>query len=186
MHSNWTAFAGPKHIASGSPQHVAAAARSAIQAAPDRPVLVFDDASGRVMDIDYRGTEAEVVARLMPHIATTPPRGPGRPKLGVVAREVTLLPRHWEWLSGQPGGASVTLRRLVEAARKSDAMDLRLARERTYCAMTALAGDEAGYENATRALFAGDRAGFLTLVRHWPADIAAYISGLSSAAFDGA
>ncbi len=71
------------------------------------------------------------------------PRGRGRPKLGVVAREVTLLPRHWDWLNAQPGGASVALRKLVEQARRAngDADRARAAREAAYHFMSAMAGD---------------------------------------------
>src|SRR5687768_12988418 len=104
-----TAFSGARRLAAGPLTRVAVAVKRALEAAPGQPVLVFDDADGRVVDLDLRGDDAAVVARL------EAPRGPGRPKLGVVAREVTLLPRHWEWLAGQPGGASVALRRLVEA-----------------------------------------------------------------------
>lgn len=111
-------------------------------------------------------------------MATEPaqPRGRGRPKLGVIGREVTLLPRHWEWLSAQPGGASVALRRLVDEARRSSApaRDARLAQERAYRVMSALAGDRPGYEEALRALFAGDRPRLEAHISDWPSDIREY------------
>ncbi|MET0295487.1 MAG: DUF2239 family protein, partial [Phenylobacterium sp.] len=110
------AFAGTQRIAVGGLGDVAAAARRALDELPEATLLVFDRASGRVIDLDLRGTAGEVAARYAS--AAPPPPRRGRPKLGVVAREVTLLPRHWEWLAGQPGGASVTLRRLVEAASR--------------------------------------------------------------------
>jgi len=91
----------------------------------------------------------------------------------VVAREVTLLPRHWEWLAAQPGGASVALRKLVEAARR-DHRDRDIQRQVQECAhrfMSAMAGDLPGYEEAIRALFADDQARFAGLVAPWPADV---------------
>ncbi len=114
------------------------------------------------------------------------PRGPGRPRLGVVAREVTLLPRHWEWLGGQPGGASVALRKLVEQARKANGGRdrQRRAQEAAYRFMSALAGDLAGFEEAIRALFAGDRARFDQLVAPWPVDVGEYARRLGARAFD--
>lgn len=115
------------------------------------------------------------------------PRGPGRPKLGVVAREVTLLPRHWEWLNGQPGGASVALRKLVDEARRAnDGKDrVRQAREAAYRFMSVMAGNERGFEEATRALFAGDRERFEEFVASWPADVRDHAKRLAAAAFEG-
>jgi hypothetical protein len=99
------------------------------------------------------------------------PRGRGRPKLGVVAREVTLLPRHWDWLARQPGGASVTLRRLVEDASRSPKERARAAANAAYNFLHAIAGDRPAYEEALRALFAHDRAKFEAHIASWPADI---------------
>jgi hypothetical protein len=181
------AFEGARCLASGALADVARAVKAAHDRGAREPVLVFDAESSAPIEIDVRGTPEEVVARLAP--ATVEPearRGPGRPKLGVVAREVTLLPRHWEWLATQPGGASVALRRLVEDARRaSGGRDrVRVARETAYRFMSALAGDEAGYEEATRALFAGDRARFETHVAAWPPDVRAHAITLASTAFD--
>jgi hypothetical protein len=159
---NFTAFEGQRRIARGSRAEVAAAVQG-------RAVLVFYDRTGRVADLDPRGI-------------TEPPRGRGRPKLGVVAREVTLLPRHWDWLARQPGGASVALRKLVEAAQRSavDADRLREAREAAFRFMTTMAGNLPGYEEAIRALFAGDAAGFAQRIADWPADIRDYAIELAS------
>src|SRR3546814_490284 len=110
------------------------------------------------------------------------PRGRGRPKLGVTAREVTLLPRHWDWLAAQPGGASVALRKLVEQAMRDDRQTRRAAQEAAYRVMTALAGDLPGYEEAIRALFAGDRQRFEQQIAGWPADLRDYVTRL---AFNG-
>ena len=112
-------------------------------------------------------------------------RGPGRPRLGVVAREVTLLPRHWDWLALQPGGASVAIRKLVEAARRSsgDKDRVRFAQEATYRFVSAIAGDKPHYEEAIRALFAADAARFDKLIAEWPADIRDHALVLAGRAF---
>lgn len=133
--------------------------------------LVFNLADGRVVDLDLRGSLTAARARLGPALAPkAEKRGPGRPKLGVVAREVTLLPRHWAWLAAQPGGASVALRKLVEAQMKAAAGPdrARRAKEAAYRFMTAMAGDRPGYEEATRMLFAGDWTAFDGAVEAWP------------------
>jgi hypothetical protein len=176
--ARFTAFDSHRRLVSG-PLHAAALAvkRAAESGAPG-PLLVFDDTTGRVVDVDTRGTETEVVARLSrdtpaPGPAEGEPRRRGRPKLGVVAREVTLLPRHWDWLAAQPGGASVALRKLVEEARRgsADADRRRAARDAAYRFMSAMAGDLPGFEEAARALFADDRERFGALVAAWPADV---------------
>lgn len=184
--STCTAFQGARRIASGPLAEVALAAKRAADRGDT--VLVFDDATSRPVELDLRGSEAEVLARLPAPAGIEPdaPRGPGRPKLGVVAREVTLLPRHWDWLAGQPGGASVTLRRLVEEARRAgEGRDrLRQAQEAAYRFMTAMAGDRPGFEEAARALFAPDRDRFAVLTEAWPADIRDHARRLAAAAFD--
>jgi hypothetical protein len=140
--------------------------------------MIFDDTTGRIVDVDLRGSVDDLLARLA---ASAPKPARGRPKLGVTAREVTLLPRHWEWLAAQPGGASAALRRLVDQARREsgEADTVRQAQEVTYRVMTTLAGDRPNYEEATRALFARDRARFEDLVAIWPRDVAAYARELS-------
>ena len=187
-----TAFLGDRLLLAGPLLDVAQAVKRAVEAGAGTAILTFDDATGRVIDIDIRGEQPEFLAHLSrsatrlaaPALTggmaasspTAQPRGRGRPKLGVVGREVTLLPRHWEWLNAQPGGASVALRRLVDEARRSSApaQDARLAQERAYRVMSALAGDRPGYEEALRALFAGDRARLEAQIADWPADIRAY------------
>jgi uncharacterized protein len=189
MPTTCTAFAGSKRIASGPPEQVALAVKAALDAKVDHQLLVFDDVSGRPIDFDLRGTPQEVLARLALEEAPEEPepaRGPGRPKLGVVAREVTLLPRHWDWLAAQPGGASVALRKLVDAARvtHADADRRRLAQQSADRFMSALAGNEPGYEEAARALYAGDRARFEQSMVAWPADVRDHALRLAAAAFD--
>ena len=198
---NYTVFLGHRRLATGPLAAVAiAAAEAQANEAIAEPLLVFDDRTGRVVDVDTRGTPADVLARLHagasapPRPATSdqgsvapvpdasaamsaaPPRAPGRPRLGVVAREVTLLPHHWEWLAAQPGGASVTLRKLVELARKQGAGDerIRLAREATYRFLHAIGGDLPDYEEVTRALFGGQVSAMRQHMHAWPHDVRAH------------
>jgi hypothetical protein len=129
---------------------------------------VFDDGSGRVVDLDFRGTAAA---------PPPPPRPRGRPSLGVAAREVTLLPRHWDWLSLQPGGASAAIRRLVEeASRKAPGPAEK--RDRAYRFLSDMCGDRPGYEEALRALYRGEEARFHTLIADWPKQIRGYVKEL--------
>jgi hypothetical protein len=179
-----TAFQGTRWLASGPLPEVALAVKAALDLGSTAPLLTFEDATGRVVDLDLRGTAEAVTARLSPS-AAAPLRGRGRPKLGVVAREVTLLPRHWDWLNAQPGGASVALRKLVEEARHAcgGKERSREAQEATYRFMTAMAGDEPGFEEALRALYAGTREAFQVLLHAWPDDVANHALKLASPAF---
>lgn len=186
----YTAFVGAQRIASGTLSDVAIAVKSRINRADEPSVLIFSDETGQVVDVDYRGSEEEIRARLTPVSGDTPapsltPRGRGRPRLGVVAREVTLLPRHWEWLSKQAGGASAAVRRLVDGARQqsTDKDRVREAQETAYRFMSAMAGNEPGFEEATRALFAGNEARFNELTEAWPRDVREYARTSASRAF---
>ena len=172
-----TAFAGHRLIASGSPREIVGAVKAATEAGES--VLIFDDADARPVEFDLRGDLEAVLARLLPPVEEK--RGPGRPKLGVTAREVTLLPRHWDWLAGQPGGASVALRKLVEGAlREAEGPDrVRKGREAAYRFMTAVAGDLPGYEEATRMLFAGDWTAFDASVEAWPEGVREHVRMLA-------
>jgi len=167
----FVAFAGTTRIAAGPLAEVALEAKRALERDGSLGVLAFDTDTGGVVDLDLRGTEAEVLARYAPPPDVSSKRG--RPKLGVVAREVTLLPRHWEWLARQPGGASVALRKLVEAARKIDSEgDATRARvEAAYRFMSTMAGDFSGFEDAARSLFAGDWGRLRRCIHDWPTDI---------------
>ncbi len=194
-------------LSSGPLVEVALAVKNALERDAARTILVFDDTNGRVIDLDLRGSKADIIQRLSqpaPENAVQPParrafrpavsggkvaepRGRGRPKLGVVAREVTLLPRHWDWLNTQPGGASVALRKLVEEARRTGGSleKLRTAQEAAYRFMSALAGDFAGFEEAVRALFANDRARFEQQIAAWPSDVRDYATALAFPASPG-
>lgn len=185
-----TAFRGDQRVADGPLVEVALAVKASHHIG-DAPILVFDDATGAVVDLDLRGSDAEVVSRLaarFPPIsaarsvaedqreeeeAETGARGRGRPKLGVVAREVTLLPRQWEWLAAQRGGASQALRRLVDAARRADGDESarRVRREASYRFLSVMAGNLPGFEEASRALFADDPEKFARHMATWPTDV---------------
>lgn len=177
-----TAFAGFERVAAGSRAEVIAQLRLRADA---QPVFVFDDATGERLDLDLR--EDASAAPGGPGADEQTTRGVGRPKLGVVAREVTLLPRHWDWLSRQPGGASVALRRLIDEARRvhADRDAQRASRESAYRFMSAIAGDLPGFEEAARALFAGEGTRFAELVSAWPEDVRAYLQQLAAAAWSG-
>ncbi len=196
LSSPCAAFEGARLIASGALIDVALAVKAALTKDPAATVLTFDDATGAVIDLDLRGATAEIVARLTQSAKResaragprrgvggddSPSQGRGRPKLGVVAREVTLLPRHWEWLATQRGGASHALRRLVDEARRTDGgrSRSRAAQEAAYRFMSAMAGDLPGFEEAARALFAADPDRFAQLTAAWPVDVRSYADKLA-------
>ncbi|MDM0020066.1 DUF2239 family protein [Variovorax saccharolyticus] len=184
--STVTVFAGFRRIASGPRPEVIARLREIESSADGAPPLVFDDLTGERLDLDLRaGAQA---ASASGHCDDPVARGVGRPKLGVVAREVTLLPRHWDWLNRQPGGASVALRKLVDEARHvhADRDAQRAAREAAYRFMTAIAGDLPAFEEAARALFAGEEARFGNLIADWPEDVVAQLRRLSASAWSEA
>ncbi|HEY0013088.1 MAG TPA: DUF2239 family protein [Allosphingosinicella sp.] len=160
-----TAFLGDAIFARGDAAELARLLRQ--RGADAQPVRIFEDESGRVTDLDLR------------EAAPPPPASPtrGRPKLGVVPREVTLLPRHWDWLAGQRGGASAALRRLVEEASKA-AVAPEARRDAAYRFMSDMCGDRPGYEEALRALYRGDRGRFDALIAEWPEDVRAFIARL--------
>jgi uncharacterized protein len=192
--SKCTAFHGDRKIASGALADVAIRVKELLDREGSARILIFDDATSELIEVDFRGTPAQVGKRVAALVeAQTPPqtepaaesRGPGRPRLGVVAREVTLLPRHWEWLASQPGGASVALRKLVEQARKANREidERRRAQEAAYRFLSAMAGDRPGFEEATRALFAGKEKRFDTEVAPWPRDVRAHAQKLAAPVF---
>ena len=192
--THYIAFRGHDRIAEGDLHTVA---RQLKLAGDDgaAPILIFNSESSEQAEIDLRGSVDDVLARLPQPAATEAPaepqpdearRGPGRPKLGVIAREVTLLPRHWDWLATQPGGASVAIRKLVEEARKAQAArdHTRMAREAVYRFAAAMAGNMPNYEEAMRALFAGHRARFEAMTQGWPSSIRDHTRRLAAPAFE--
>lgn len=196
----YTAFAAERRVATGPIREVALKAKAVVEARPEATVLIFDDETGEVVDVRLNVSSAQLEKRLKQDFAEDsraagnvheeePPvpvaRGRGRPKLGVVAREVTLLPRHWEWLDSQPGSASVVLRRLVEEARRTHAgRDRRQkAQNAIYKFLLVMAGDRMYFEDAIRALFADDRPRFHQLTEAWPGDIRHHAERLAAEAF---
>jgi len=183
-----TAFDQQRLIASGALAEVVRATKQALDEGANGPLLIFDDHSSRQIEVDFRGTLDEVLARLQQDATVAEPaaRGPGRPKLGVVPREVTLLPRHWDWLGQQPGGASAVLRRLIEQASRSNGAKERArhAVESVDRFMQVMAGDLTGYEEASRAFYRGERERFSTLTAAWPKDVRDHLQRLAAIAWD--
>ncbi|WMD21602.1 DUF2239 family protein [Achromobacter seleniivolatilans] len=192
--NSYTAFEGHRILAAGPLADVALAVKRALNVRGGDTLLVFQDRTGQQTDLDLRGSDAQIIERHTAPPANEPerepdaadaaaaqPRGRGRPKLGVVPREVTLLPRHWEWLAAQPGGASVALRKLVEQARRdNEAQDQQRQRqEAAYRFMSSMAGNLPGFEEATRALYAGGREHFAQQVNQWPQDVRDYAMNLA-------
>lgn len=195
--ARYVAFDGDRCIGGGGLRDVSRAAKEVLDRRKGASILIFDGITGGHVDIDFRGTIADVEGRLL-EIATAPsiventqdtapsaPRGPGRPKLGVVAREVTLLPQHWEWLAQQPGGASVALRGLVDEARQGgEGKDrIRRAQDAACRFIAAMAGDKPHYKDAIRALFANEPARFEQLIAAWPVDVRDFALELAESAF---
>lgn len=178
----FTAFEGQRHLVSGDLPSVLREVFARRERAMSGEILIFDDGSGKQADFDWRGSADDVLKRAL--LATR--KGPGRPKLGVTAKEVTLLPRHWEWLDGQPGGASATLRRLIDAERKRPEEAKQRARSAADRFILSMAGNLAGYQEAARALYASDEAAFRQHTRAWPADIQRHAHLLAAPAFEGA
>ncbi len=173
MSQTYTAFVGESQFASGPLDVVLPRVKARFDHGEHDPLLlIFEDQTGRQVDFDLT-------------LPPTPRVGPGRPKLGVVSREISLLPRHWEWLEQQPNGASAAIRRLVDSARghEPDKQRARLAAEAAGRVLTALAGDRPNYEEATRALYGGNRERFDDLIRDWPGDVRAYAQRLAEGAF---
>ena len=186
-----TVFAGHRRVASGPLTEVERKLKKLTEAGRGEPILVFDDGTGEIIEINLKANaHPEGTSPLKTtgdHGAaapTSPRRGPGRPKLGVLSREVTLLPGHWDWLDGQPGGASAALRRLVHEAKRSgqDQDRVRHAQEAVYRFMTTMAGDFPGFEEALRAFYRRDHQRFETLLSAWPKDVRGHIKKLAAAA----
>ena len=188
------AFNGDRRIAAGELHEVARAAKRTLDRDKEASVLVFDGITSNAVDLDFRGSIDDVLARLpvadkIADVEPPPPasRGPGRPKLGVVAREITLLPRHWEWLALQPGGASVAIRKLVDDARRGgeEKDRIRHGQDAAYRFMSAMAGNRPHFEEAIRALFAPNPQRLKELIAGWPADVRDHATLFAERAFRG-
>lgn len=195
--TSFTSFNGCKRIAFGNLETNALAVKRAIESGSSCSILTFNDDTGCALVLDTRGTDAETLVRLNQESPSQEvmesesvevdqssflQRGRGRKKLGVIAREITLLTRHRDWLLAQPGGVSVALRKLVEAAKKDTATSQvkRRSQERAYQFMSAMASYVTSLEESRRALFAGDFTKFLQLTAEWPSDVQDYALGLAS------
>jgi hypothetical protein len=186
----FVAFSGHRCVGSGDLETVIRSVKGHLDKAGVPPeagtVLFFDDRTGKQVDFDLRGSTRQVLARLAEHPVraetreVAKPEGPGRPRLGVVSREVSLLPRHWEWLGEQRGGMSVALRGLVEHAMKrgTHAHHARKARDAAGTFMWAIGGNLPNFEEATRALYGKDGATLATLIKRWPKDVRAHVERL--------
>lgn len=177
MSGTVSAFLGDALIAQGARAAVTRRIEERYPASDFSQIRVFDDATGRVTDLDYWDAAKEAKAEIAP---VPEPRGRGRPKLGVVSREVTLLPRHWEWLAEQRGGASAAIRRLIDDARKrrSESLTAAEAREGVHRFLTEMAGDRPGYEEALRALYRSDIPAVRAIADNWPEDVRRYLGRL--------
>jgi hypothetical protein len=185
----YTAFEGNKQIFEGSFSDVILKIKKRLDKEVNSSILIFSNSTGKTIDFNFQGNERDVLRRLEVYVTDVAPidnTGPGRPKLGVMSREVSLLPRHWEWLATQSGGASATLRNLVEEAKKKSASgnQIKLAQERTYKFMSVIAGDFEGYEEAIRALYKKDKKNFISLIQGWPNDIKNYAIEMAAPAFE--
>ena len=209
-----TAFLGKQRIATGIVPEVATAVKKVIGDDANAPVILFNDVTSAAIEVDFRGSVQDVLNRLeqasaqpdtgtseasedatiprgrgrpadLPAARSTWPRRPARGLPGVVSREVTLLPRHWDWLNSQPGGASVALRKLVEEARRVNGQHdaIRQAQNAAYRFMSTMASDQPEFEEAMRAFFASDFAQFSRLIDGWPADVRNHILKLSEGMF---
>lgn len=198
MNRSCTAFADHLKIASGSVAEVALEVKRFLnhEKRPTATLLIFDDLTSDQIEMDLRGTDEEILDRFSmekpEHLESSESlgkeKGPGRPKLGIVAREVTLLPRHWEWLGLQSGGASATLRKLVEEAKKKNpARDqFRQVQEATHKFMSAMAGNLPQFEEALRSLYAKENEKFGKIIAPWPKDIQEHIHKLMGSKSDAA
>jgi hypothetical protein len=186
----YTAFEGETLLCKGALTDVILKIKKRMGKADNSPALIFNDATGNLMDFNFQGSEKDVLRRLEVFVgeaegkgkaAAADSAGPGRPKLGVMSREVSLLPRQWEWLASQSGGASAVLRRLVDEARRKsgEALSVKQTQERTYKFLSAMAGNLQGYEEAIRALYRKDAKGFAAHMEGWPRDVKRHAEALA-------
>lgn len=186
---NYTAFDGFQMISQGGLEEVALGVKRRLKSNREARILIFSDSSGKQMDLDLSGSENDALERLKifkSHDVNTGQSGPGRPKLGVISREISLLPHHWEWLSNQSGGSSATIRRLVEEKMKDNASGkdkIKQTQEAVYTFLNAIAGDLPNFEEAIRFLYRSDKKRFRDLISEWPGDLARHTLALSGEAF---
>jgi hypothetical protein len=185
----YTAFEGTTRLFRGALPEVVVKVKERLGRAENSPVLIFSDDTGNTIDFNFQGSVKDVRKRLAIFVSmqqSGPVSGPGRPRLGVISREISLLPRHWEWLASQPGGASATLRRLIDEVKKKSSarVSIKEVQERVYRFMSVIAGDLKGYEEALRALYKADRKNFLLHIHEWPADVRAHAIEMAKPVFE--
>jgi len=181
-------FVGWELVARGTLDEVVAACRLASAQRPNQRTAFFDDVSGHAVEAPVAPTATRSPSEGVSPIVRSAPaaereasdatgpqrkRGPGRPRLGVVSREVSLLPRHWEWLSAQRGGTSATLRRVIDAARKADGgtTERRRTIDAAHRFLWDIAGDLPCFEELTRALYAEQFQRVADLSCSWPTGV---------------
>ncbi|HEV2703497.1 MAG TPA: DUF2239 family protein [Steroidobacteraceae bacterium] len=185
----YSAFDGSSRLFRGTFQEVVLKVKERLGRNENSSLLIFSDDTGKTMDFNFQGSVKDVLKRLEIYVSrqeSAPSSGPGRPRLGVISREISLLPRHWEWLASQPGGASASLRKLIDEARRKSTghVSIKQIQERAYRFMSVMAGDMKGYEEALRALYKADRRSFLLHTQEWPLDVRAHASEMAKPVFD--
>lgn len=185
---SYTLFDGFQILACGSLEEVTLVAKRHLRSSPHSQLLAFSDQTGQQMDLDIRGSSKEIKERLKIFSPSAPVQrsGAGRPKLGVIAREVSLLPAHWEWLANQAGGASSAIRKLIDEKLKGPSAErekLKFVQEVTYKVLSALAGNLPNFEDAIRYLYRRDRKQFESKMKDWPKDVRMYALKLSESVF---
>lgn len=189
LKTTFTAFDAHSLIAYGDLAEVVLKIKGSIGKASISTILIFSDITGKTIDFNFHGSKQEILKRLEVYTSVQdaePSSGPGRPKLGVVSREVSLLPRHWEWLATQRGGASATIRTLIEDTMKkaSAGQSAKQIQDRVYQIMSVLAGDLSDYEEALRAMYKKDKKSFLGYIEGWPKDVQNYLVKSSKEIFE--
>jgi hypothetical protein len=187
--NKYSAFEDAKLLFQGELSDVVLKIKKYLGSDRNSAILIFSEDTGKLMDFNFQGTTQAVLKRLEVFTSAeqmNPSSGPGRPRLGVVSREVSLLPRHWEWLAARSGGASATIRLLVEEAQKKSSTNpsIKQMQERVYRVMSVLAGDFHGYEEALRALYKRDRKSFVSRIETWPKDVQKYLNDLGKPVFE--
>lgn len=185
----YTAFDGPDRLLRGTLPEVVLKIKKRLGKAENSSILIFSDSTGKTIDFNFQGTEKDVLKRLEVYVSQEESKaslGPGRPKLGVISREISLLPRHWEWLATQPGGASAMIRKLIEEAKtkSSSNVGVKQVQERVYRFMSVIAGDLIGFEEALRALYKANRKDFLLNIQDWPRDVKSHAIELAKPIFE--
>ncbi len=171
----YSSFIGDRHLFTGDLKGMLSQTHAYISRHGEEGLLIFDNFSGRQIDYNFRVSLEELLGKELP---PTPKKGPGRPRLGVVCGEISLLPRHWDWLQRQRQSASATIRRLIEAAMK-EASPEEKTREAIDAAgkfLWTMAGNLSDFEEASRALYAQKWHILDAITAAWPEDIAKHLN----------